>query len=389
MLNVRNICILSIGMFLLNGCSSDEMVLSEELNETSEYVTGNSSYKIRLKTHAATMTTRAAIVGDESSATLDSLGIFALAREEQGTNEEAYSIQWFNDSRNWSFCLMDNVAAKMNNGGSISWKEEGTFYFYPITQFYNYDFYGYYPYTEDLTRDDNSITAHYTIDGTQDIIWGRATSDEEYAYSAKYYRTYGANATDPTLELKHMLTRLTFTVEPGETTEGSGDYASAENMKVKSIEICDAYTNVDLLIADRGNLPETEWSNPDNDARLVLRNDVKDTLLLLDEAGDTLNPVQVPTHEWVVNVNNGKGLQVGESVMLYPAEEYIVRIVLTDENDVDHISEIPLTLSSNPGTKFSRGYSYNVRIIVHGPRAILVKSTLTPWDEVDGPDVEL
>lgn len=379
MLKVKSIGILAFGVLLLTACASEELEPTDALNESTEYVPGNSVYKVRLHAHTTATTTRAAIMGDERTAVLDNMGIFALARKTQDINEAAFPIQWFHDNRNWSFCLLDNVAAKMQEG-NITWKDAGSTYYYPISQFYSYDFYGYYPYTDDLTYADNSITAHYVIDGTQDIIWGCATSDEDYAYSAKYYRTFGTNAVDPMLDLKHMLTRLTFTVQPGEDIEGSGSWAEAEAMRLKSIEVC-THTHLDLLVADRENLTEEEWSNPDNVARLVLRDETTDTLALVNEDGTDMKVTQIPSH-------TAAPLQVGESFMLFPATSYVIKVVLLDENGTEYVSEIPLTLS-NAGEKFARANSYKVRIIVHGPRAIEVKGKLTPWNEEDGPTLEL
>ncbi|MBQ8968736.1 MAG: fimbrillin family protein [Bacteroidaceae bacterium] len=374
-MNIKSLSTLALGMLLLASCASDD-VTTTALNETSEYVPGNSEYPVRLHgSTAVSATTRAAVEGNETDprAVLDRMGIFSLARDKQGVNESAGDIQWWNNTHNWSDCLMDNVLARMENG-DITW--EGI-YFYPITQFYSYDFYGYYPYTEDLTRTNNSVTAHYTIDGTNDLIWGRATSDEDYAYSAKYYRTYGTSAVDPTLDLKHLLTRLVFTAEPGESYVGSGDYTEAENMQVKSIKLCDVYTNLDVLIAEFDN---AENSNPDYARRLTLRDEVTDTLSLCDETGEPFALTQVPAH-------TEDPLQIGESIMLYPANQYVVRVALIDANGEEHVSEIPLMLSTAGG--FLRGNSYTVRVIVHGPRAIEVKGNLTPWNDVDGPILEL
>ncbi|MBO4613135.1 MAG: fimbrillin family protein [Bacteroidaceae bacterium] len=377
---------LAIGMLLFASCASEETRPSDWLNESGEYIEGNSTYEIRLRGQETATITRAAIIGDESTAILENMGIFALARAKQGTNPAAYDIQWFNaPNANITYCIMDNVEARMESG-DISWTGK---YFYPITQFYNYDFYGYYPYTDDIDRNDNDVVAHYTIDGTQDLIWGRATSNEDYAYSAKYYRKYPENhpgllAPDPVLELKHLLTRLTFTVQPGESYHQSGDYSQAEAMKVKSIEIVDAYTNLDIRVADRENIDEADWSDPDHVLRVTLRDDTKADLALKNPDGTALTLTQVPLH-------TDPALQVGESFMLFPATSYVIKIVLLDENDVEHISEIPLTLTfdeQNP-IMFARGKSYTVNITVHGPREISLKGQLEDWEDLPGPALEL
>lgn len=383
MLNVNKIYAFVLGTLLLASCASDELKPTDGLNESSKYVEGNSTYRIRLNGRETATVSRAAILGNESTAVLDSMGIFALARTVQGTNEAAYPIQWFNDDRNWSFCIMDNVVSEMENG-NIIWKDEQAIYFYPITQFYNYDFYGYYPYTDDITRYDNSIVAHYTIDGTQDLIWGRATSNADFAYSAKYYRTYGNGAIDPTVDLEHLLTRLTFTIEPSESFIGSNDYTESEAMRVKSIEICDAYTNLDVLVADRENVDEADWSNPDYANRVTLRNLTTDTLALKQPDGSAIGLTQVPLH-------TEPALQVGESLMLFPATSYMIKVVIIDQNNIEHVSEIPLTLTLDPNDPqmFARGNSYTVRIIIHGPHAVSLKGTLVDWNDITGPTVEL
>ena len=126
-----------------------------------------------------------------------------------------------------------------------------------------YEFYGYYPYAEDahITYEASAdgdgsggprhrATVHYTIDGTQDIIWGRATLQDKYAYSARYFRE-NKDAAMPLIGLQHMLTRLQFQVKPGEDPLNKGSvFEDAGKISVKSIKILDAHSKVDLIVAD-------------------------------------------------------------------------------------------------------------------------------------------
>lgn len=157
-------------LLLLSGCSADET--STRSDEFTLDQLSNVEIKLSARNGgiASTGTTRAAIIGD-TDANIDSLGVFGLARVIQGINQSANEVSWFAQSENWSGCILNNVAAN-KVGHDINWAEEGAAYFYPPTQFYSYDFYGYYPYveSENLVYDATSVKANYEIDGTQDLI---------------------------------------------------------------------------------------------------------------------------------------------------------------------------------------------------------------------------
>ena len=94
------------------------------------------------------------------------------------------------------------------------------------------EFYGSYPYSEEVTYtstpESHRAVVNYTLDGTQDIVWGRATLEDKFAYSARYFREQGADAQIPIIGansvdeegnphpgMKHLLTRLKFQVTTG------------------------------------------------------------------------------------------------------------------------------------------------------------------------------
>ena len=114
--------------------------------------------------------------------------------------------------------------------------------------------------------------------------------------------------------------------------------------------------------------------------RLTTRSSKTDTLFLKDASSDIVDPIQVPALPSLKK-------QWGESIMLYPASEYTVRLVLHDENGRKFVSEIPLILQNSGG--FERGKSYNITITVHGPSEVTLGAEVTPWTEVDGPGLNL
>ena len=381
--------------FLLSGCSNDDR---------SSYTEGIEQYdpvEISLKSHngsSVTVTpTRAALVGDEDI-DIPNIGVFGLARVIQDINNSPIGVdddKWFAPTDNWSACILKNVASHKEEY-NIVWDDPTAKYFYPITQFYSYDFYGYYPYqpSSDLEYGDNIVTANYVLDGKTDLLWGRATSTDPYAYSARYFRTNGTtDAFKPNIELKHLLTRFVFSVVPGESYEGSGDYSDAANMRVDTLQVIDTYTNVAVTIADYDNL-DMELSD-----RIYLRDQTTDTLYLhsVDNEGNEID--LVPVHlEAPEPGQQPVPKPLGESIMLFSQDRYTIRIVITmdayhDEvSDTDvpeqhFISEVPLQLVSE--NMFAQGASYNVKITVHGPRGIKLAATLTPWEVQEGPSIEL
>lgn len=353
---------------MLNSCSSDSVSFVEEppvVNEPSEV-------QIQLVGNTSSLTTRAAVM---SETTLPgSMGVWCLAKGVQNINQNAQSIRWFSTSPSAATCcLMNNVKSTLVNN-VINWSGS---YYYPVSQFYNYEFYSNYPYTTNVTRSVNRARASYQIDGRTDIIWGRATSNEAYAWSANYFRQNGgaSESNIPNLTMEHMLTRLTFTVEPGASVEGAAvpDYTDAANMKLLSIQLCDVYTNVYLDIADFNNPTMTI------DERLGLLNTTTDTLSLCNASGVPFTPMMTPA-------TPSDKVQVGESIMLYPSATYMVRITLEDKNGVRHITETPLVISN---ASFERGKSYSVAIVVHGPQEIDAKAQIMPWQEMVGPSIWL
>ncbi len=339
--------------------------------------------EIKLGTSAVSLDTRAAIL-DDGSGTIQNLAVWCMAKDAMAENLDPQSIKWFGtDPENESCVIMPNVKSTVV-ANEVKWDDPNAKYFYPVTQFYRYDFYANYPYTTDLTHTTNSVTANYTIDGTQDLLWGRATSNERYAWSAKYFRANGGQTLEnrPKLKLDHLLTRLVFFVQPGPAVDIEGakeedlDFSAASTMTVDTLQIINAYTNLSVNIADFNNL------DMDINSRLVRRNSTLGVLNLRNASGSVVDPISVPSLPSLKQ-------QWGESIMLCPAQRYVVRLVLYDNTGRKHTSEVPLTLATSETSGFERGKSYKIIITVHGPTSVTLGAALTNWDEVDGPGLEL
>lgn len=363
-------------LVLVCSCSNEENILPEPGTNGVQ----PSEYPIQLG-GGSVVSTRAAITGDGSEG-IAGIAVWCLAKNSMQENMAPQGIKWFDNApEHQTCCIMKNVKANIV-GSSVKWDNINDRYFYPVTQFYRYEFYGNYPYTTDLIYTTTSVKANYTIDGTQDLLWGRATSDADYAWSAKYFRVNGGQteANRPKLKFEHLLTRLVFHVQPGPQVEIPGaseaemDYVSASKMIVDTLQVCNAHTNLVVSIADFNRLDMGIGE------RLTTRSSKTDTLFLKDASSDIVDPIQVPALPSLKK-------QWGESIMLYPASEYTVRLVLHDENGRKFVSEIPLILQNSGG--FERGKSYNITITVHGPSEVTLGAEVTPWTEVDGPGLNL
>lgn len=366
-----------IAVSSLFACSNEEImtpVIDAETNSPTEY-------PIQLS-GGCTATTRAAIT-DDGSNEIKGIAVWGLAKDAMQENTSPQGIKWFsNNIENATCCIMKNVKANVISN-SVEWDDPNARYYYPVTHFYRYEFYANYPYTTDVAYTETSAVANYTIDGTNDLLWGRATSDSPYAWSAKYFRVNGGQTLSnrPNIKLEHLLTRLVFYVQPGPKVEIPGatedelDYEAASSMMVDTLQICNAYTNLAVKIADFNNLDMGISS------RVTRRTGDTDTLYLKNAAGEIVSPIQVPQRP-------SMKAQWGESIMLFPSYEYVVRLVLHDSTGRKYVSEIPLTLS-NLSTGFERGKSYNITITVHGPTSVTSAAKLVPWEELDGPELVL
>lgn len=377
----KSVLLLGTATFMC-ACSNDNVEIPTPGVDAGIDSSEPSEFAIQLGSGGISAGTRAAI-SDDGSGVIKNLAVWCLAKDVMQENLDPQDIKWFGTlPENQTCCIMNNVKSSVN-ANSVKWDDVNARYFYPVSQFYRYEFYANYPYTTDVTYTPTSVAANYVIDGTQDLIWGRATSDAAYAWSAKYFRTNGGQTVEnrPNLKLEHLLTRLVFHIQPGALVDIPGadeadlDFSAASAMRVDTLQICDAYTRLSINVADFNNL------NMSIGNRVVRTNNITDTLYLKDNVGATVRPIQVPALPSLKT-------QWGESIMLFPADHYVVRMVLHDGIGRRFVSEIPLTLANQP-TGFERGKSYNVVITVHSPTEVTLGAQLTPWEEVDGPELNL
>lgn len=256
----------------------------------------------------------------------------------------------------------------------------------------------------------DSLLIGFNIDGTQDIMAGKAVPTEEEINKCggeeNIYSAFAARReVQPNIKFEHLLSRLNFQVLDGKKTETTEEDKA---VKVTGITVKSKATGK-LVIAYQGeattfaNVSDQLIVDKDADAEkdAALLKELKvmkraDGAALTDKLVD-LTPV---TPKW----NNGMAMatQVGEALLAIPADKYEITINLEQKVQVkgDKNSPTPddfqtkeytynadLKNTVNPEKGFEPGYSYNVTITVYGLSEIQITTTLTPWK--DGGNIEM
>ena len=257
----------------------------------------------------------------------------------------------------------------------------------------------------------DSLLIGFKIDGTQDIMAGKAvpTEDEIIKCGGKdnIYSAFAARRdVQPNIKFEHLLSRLNLQVLDGKKTETTDEDKA---VKVTGITVKSKATGK-LVIAYQGEA--TTFANVSD--QLIVDKDAdseKDAALLkelkvkqraegapLTQNLEDLTPV---TPKW----NNGMAMatQVGEALLAIPADKYDITINLQQKVQVkgdknspvdpddfqtkDYTYTAELRNTVNPGKGFEPGYSYNVTITVYGLSEIQITTTLIPWK--DGGNFEM
>lgn len=238
----------------------------------------------------------------------------------------------------------------------------------------------------------------FTLDGSQDIMVGKATPTEDdltkCADSAKIYSAYAARrGVQPDIKFKHLLSRLVFSI-----TGGNKDACDDESgVKVTAIKVKSKYTGK-LIVA---YTPDAEVTN-----ELVPTEDVKDLVLMQRATDDTygnnkLIALKAKNPKWDTEADKAKKTNIGEAILAVPADNYELTIELSQKvktqeayNDGTEHEAVyeDKTFSYTDVIKltddvFKAGYSYNVNITVYGLSEIKINTTLTPW--IEGGNIDM
>lgn len=286
----------------------------------------------------------------------------------------------------------------------------------------------------------NYVATHFTIDGTHDLMVGKALSVGELTtttvpastdpgadaiYSAKAARA----GIQPNITFKHLLSRLQFKVKPGKAT--------AEGVTVTGIKIR-SLTTGDMIVAykytDGSGNPVAEpnrivWDPTES----ALAYNARPQLTLKQRnASDEMEDVTPVVLDWITaaeiaapsaaatelgltvgDPEQGYPASIGEALLVAPQDKYEIEVDYTVaqasarewyaavappydpgaiSGGTSPISDklvgdvIRTTLVGGPGSAakaFEAGESYLITITLYGPEEIKVTATLTRWISSD------
>ena len=351
---------------LLASCTSeDEVVANNNVVEDNDLV----EIKLGTGSRIGTAVSRAAL--DQWNNT--EIGIYALAKE---------VTAWSNDgvTTDQVPVLLENVKgyvqADTNNVQSNVTFEKNKTYYYPRTNGYAYNFYGYYPTGEGITASSNTgntaISVTGPFDGTQDIMWGKAEVVDG-AYNANYFRTNNGAKT-PDIEFNHLTTRFVFNINAGH------DY-SAAFCAVDSINIV-LPTTYTLSVADLASDNSTEGVLTFNTAESA-----------------KCAAITYPETNWdpIVLTESGGTYQEAKDVadiMVPTQESYVFSLVMVNsgEDTEKYIVSTPVSLiagATGMPSSFEAGKKYAVTLTINGPKEIAVTATLTAWEDGDNINMDI
>lgn len=379
-------CIL--GASLLASCSSESELAQggdSDVLTASQWSHQIANSNVEINLGSGVKGTRASIQNDDDNLfELNGIGLFCLATAKNNVNPNEANISYAEGSTGFKYSVWLNneeVNAKKDaesNVTNLKWADEGKKY-YPTGNWHKYAFYGYYPKQEagNITYTENQISVSYTnLDGTKDIIYGKAKNDADYAYSAYWFRQE-AHANDvPTVAFNHKLVLLDFAIKPG------SDKDAAKTMGVTKVEVVKVPTTGSLIIADK-ETPAYEgvmvfdWENSLQDIALKAAEDAELETEFTEYSVDNTKKAL-----WVTDDEKTIGEGVLVPVPDYDTNNsyrYQIKVTMMDKDGNIFEPEYPMDLVTTDNLE--AGHKYKVTMTINGPKEITLNATLTKWVE--------
>lgn len=253
-----------------------------------------------------------------------------------------------------------------------------------------YDFFAYYvdgavldpnPTEADKTPaaavKESTITYTVTIDGTQDIMLGRAFPEKDIASAVipagktapSAFQTYSAVAArrkvHPDIVFFHKLSRLTFSAKTGfEDDDDRANKITITGLKVVSKN----QAEMDVVAADTTK-KETKDFRPAAGTET-------DLILNVHDAYNKLVPLT--KSNGIIPTASPK--ELGDILVMPGENSYAVTLYLHQEGyTMQDEFPIELTIPFADGAVSQPGYQYDVELIIWGLESIQVKVTMNPW----------
>lgn len=283
----------------LTACTSDNDAL-EGSSETSPNTSAATEVPIHLGVATATELTRGS--GPIHTFSNANVGLFCIATGSfaEGSAAPAWGSEAFSGTP-YNQTLWWNNTQGTIDGETLTWgndfSADDARRHYPSSP-YTYSFYSYYPYSSNPTVTDSRVTVSYQLDGTDDVLWAQASSDDTYAFSARYYRNGGSDT--PKLSYKHLLMALHLQLEAHAYGEDDG------TVFIESIKLKELPSKASLVVASKDKTEEgtliADWSNTWTYSKAYADNDLWFKETANDLGIDLMLPVATDGHAYEIEV---------------------------------------------------------------------------------------
>lgn len=388
----------------LTSCSSDEEFVNvyNPANESSE-----TPIMLAMSKSNIDFTTRGTgAVGDDNNKWRgEKLNVYML-------NSETFELATgYNDEP-----IFENaeITAPASTDHSNIYANYGISKYYPMSGNYNFFMY----HADDAATAAPAKNAEgdmyilpITIDGSQDIMISKADmpAAQKSAFEAlpevgtanahRYYSAFSARrkigingqpdelGIQPHFVLQHLLSRIVFYIQPNDekvsdkNTDGTNYYGvTIESVKIKNVK-----TSAEFVVAWNGATPAKFIQNETNPTDVTLKE-----LVAGETEAHALQPFTPVKPVWDTVENKAVSTKVGESLMLFPADEYELEINMSqkpsaDRDPINFTHRQILRVPAAAG-KFEAGKQYNVKFVVYGAEKIDFSLELTNWEE--GGDID-
>ena len=344
---------------------------------------------------------------DADDFTIDSLGVFCLARK--ALEAAPYTLSWNSnrESIRWAFNEMAEVTGAGDNKGTVVWNKEFQLHYYHAQPWYTYCFIAYHPWTEYVVTTASTLKAYIKVDGNDDVIHAVAAEPEtkfgvpavdSLAFSRSYYsaiRNQGHpwEGTYPKFEFKHLMSRLDFSFRFDENDLPS------KNLHVEKVEFDDFYCIMQLSLASF-NKNTGVVTNPINSESLpyVLNQAKLDEITINGEKLKELDPLYASALGHFELREKGETLisgirengaykynltsefkKVGDCILIPPVQSTTSKkdiklfVTLCDDYGKKYRNQEAIKLPM-PSPRWAMGTSYDVRIILSNPLTHKVNS---------------
>lgn len=404
---------IGMAMALLAGCSTGDDLLAEQPavpaaeSLDDENVTRESlmsdvpiefagiNFGAEVEVEEANASRRVSI-NDDFETGKGSMGIFCLSSKKIGdaATDDAILRSWsgkvgakLNVLNLWQDNVKAHVEKIYGTEGKMRWDDPNTPHYYPSTEYFNYSFAAYHPYTDAIVREKNIIYAYIPMDGDDDVMYSFAeaprasvsTEVDALAYGNSYFKgvvNTGQGITDehkPYFNFNHLASKLKFTVKLKEATAATEDH----EFHVDSICLLNVVNIMRLSLVKNDGTEAVEGSYslitstaslPDSIQAKLGDYNGHGTFWLRDADGSSIGAKDA-NGNYKYPVNTASRTPIGDCIMIPPVSTSVInmQVYLRDEDGNQYTTLSPMKLNVPTSGKWEKGKSYTINITMKAP----------------------